>query len=322
MEHRTHHSLGHRARRHLAGLAVALAVLVGLAGEGPAQSGGTGHGHDPTVSEPKAAEPGRRVTSEELHRLGGVPRGWRFSLPAGDPARGRSVFADLECHKCHELKGETLPAVSRGDTDVGPELTGMGVRHPAEYLAESILTPNAVIVTSPGYTGPDGRSIMPSFADSLSVGQLVDLVAFLKSQTAGGPEHHDAGVEREQVVGDYRVRLVYASGHDHSGPGHAGAPGPGGAGQLMAFIADRETDEAVPYLGVTAIIHATTRPPRSLGLAPSLGERGFHYSASVTLPARTEKITLAIGPTTMQVLPAAGSRYKSPVSVTFEWGDR
>lgn len=297
-----------------------LVVLVALTGKTPATGGGASQGHG------EASEPGPRVTSEELHRQGGVPRGWKFTLPAGDPARGRRVFADLECYKCHEIKGESFPASTADEKNVGPELTGMGSHHPAEYFAESILAPNAVIVTGPGHTGPDGRSIMPSFADSLSVSQLVDLVAYLKSQTAGSLEH--AGeVEREQIVGDYRVRLVYVSGHgNHQGAGHqhgkSGAHGPGSTGHLMAFILDRDTNEAVPYLAVTAIIHAADRPPRSLGLAPSMGERGFHYGANIALPTRTQKITLAIGPTSMQMLPAARGRYKSPASAAFEWSDR
>ena len=49
------------------------------------------------------------------------------------------------------------------------------------YLLESILNPNAVIVEAPGYTGPDGRSIMPDYRDSLSTRELIDLIAYLKS---------------------------------------------------------------------------------------------------------------------------------------------
>ena len=73
----------------------------------------------------------------------------------------------------------------------------MGPYHPAEYFAESVLDPNAVIVKGPGYTSPDGSSIMPGYADSLSVAQLIDLVAYLRSMTAGEPHggaahSHDA----------------------------------------------------------------------------------------------------------------------------------
>jgi len=87
----------------------------------------------------------------------------------------------LECYKCHEIKGEYFPDAPKQPGDTGPELTGMGVHHLAEYLAESILNPNAVIVTAPGYTGPDGLSIMPDYRESLTVAELIDLVAYLKS---------------------------------------------------------------------------------------------------------------------------------------------
>ena len=54
---------------------------------------------------------------------------------------------------------------------------------PAEYLTESILNPNAVIVIGQGYTGPDGLSIMPDYRESLTASELIDLVAYLKSLT-------------------------------------------------------------------------------------------------------------------------------------------
>ena len=122
---------------------------------------------------------------EELHRGGGVPPGWRFSWPAGDAARGREVFAKLECYQCHEVKGETFPPVTPDPTRHGPELSGMGAHHPAEYFAESIINPNAVILLGPGHTGPDGLSIMPDFRDSLTLAETVDLVAFIRSLGGG-----------------------------------------------------------------------------------------------------------------------------------------
>ncbi len=145
-----------------------------------------GHGRAETAGAPQAPAI-IRTTMRELHAQGGVPRGWKFLMPTGDPAEGRKVFAMLECFACHEVKGETFqePKTSRG---AGPELTGMGVHHPAEYFAESIVNPNRVIVQGPGYTGADGLSKMPSYADAMTVKQLIDVVAYLKSLTAGGPE--------------------------------------------------------------------------------------------------------------------------------------
>jgi putative copper resistance protein D len=124
------------------------------------------------------ADAGRRsvhVTMSELHESGGVPKGWLFTLPSGDAKRGRELFARLGCVDCHAVGGDTFPPPSRP----GPELTDVGEHHPAGYLVESIVNPNAVIVEGPDYIGPDGRSIMPDYGDSLSVNDLINLVAYL-----------------------------------------------------------------------------------------------------------------------------------------------
>ena len=99
-----------------------------------------------------------RVTMEALHAGGGVPKGWSFAPPVGDAMKGREVFRRLECFTCHAVAGERFPRPSKP----GPALTGVGGHHPAGYLLESIMNPNAVIVEARGYTGPDGRPIMPS----------------------------------------------------------------------------------------------------------------------------------------------------------------
>ena len=109
-----------------------------------------------------------------------TPGGWKFSWPKGDPARGREVFVKLECYSCHEVKGEKFPAPTEAGK-VGPELSQMGPLHEPEYFAEAIINPNAVIEPGKGYAAPDGSSKMPSFNDSVTVQEVVDLVAFLRS---------------------------------------------------------------------------------------------------------------------------------------------
>lgn len=143
-----------------------------------------------------AAPPPIRATMHELHMNGGVPKGWTFLLPPGNAAEGRKVFAAMECFACHEVKGEQWPQADRQPADVGPALSGMGSQHPAEYFAESIVNPNRVILQGPGYTGADGSSKMPGYADTMTVRQLVDLVAYLKSLT-GGMQHemHHGGAQ-------------------------------------------------------------------------------------------------------------------------------
>ena len=110
----------------------------------------------------------------------GTPAGWRFAWPAGDPARGRVIFAKYECFSCHEVRGEPF-AVPKDADKVGPELAAMGPAHQAEYFVEAIINPNAVIEGGKGYEAADGSSKMPSFNDTLTVQELLDLVAYLKA---------------------------------------------------------------------------------------------------------------------------------------------
>ncbi len=57
----------------------------------------------------------------------------------GDAARGEQVFrrSDLSCMKCH--------AVSKAGGQVGPDLSGIGVSSPMEYLVHSVFDPDQAI---------------------------------------------------------------------------------------------------------------------------------------------------------------------------------
>ncbi len=123
------------------------------------------------------------------HGAHGTPPGWKFTLPKGDAAKGRAAFEKFECFKCHEGKGERFPAPSDA-ANAGPELAHMSAHHPPEFFAESIVNPRAVI--DRGFAAPDGSSKMPSFNDSMTVQEVVDLVAYLsglKAPAGGGHRH-------------------------------------------------------------------------------------------------------------------------------------
>jgi mono/diheme cytochrome c family protein len=274
-----------------------------------------------------------KITPEELHRLGGVPPGWQFRFPDGDPSAGRALFAKLECYQCHTIQGEPFPQASTTTGSSGPELTGMGDHHPVEYFAESILNPNAIIVLGPGYTDADGMSIMPDFRDSMTVAEFVDLLAYLQSLKGGDAHdaeaHHDGHDDHEalldQVVGDYRIRLMYHEGkaggqHHESHTQRDLGAGPAKAkNHLMAFITDGKSGEPVPYLPVSATIATAQRAPRKVKLRPMMGDQGFHYGADVILPSRPAKVSLSVGPTTMRVMSSAAGRFVKPHQVSFDW---
>jgi putative copper export protein/mono/diheme cytochrome c family protein len=101
--------------------------------------------------------------------------------PPGDVRRGREVFVRLQCFTCHAIDGERFPPATRP----GPNLSEAG-RHPAGNLIESIVNPNAMVVDGPGYTDERGRSMMPEYRNSMTVGELVDLVAYLKTLAPSG----------------------------------------------------------------------------------------------------------------------------------------
>lgn len=114
-----------------------------------------------------AAEP-------EMHH----PKGWTFTMPKGNPAKGRAVFDKFSCYSCHEVRGEKFPPLDKGQA-VGPELSQMGPMHPLEYFTESTINPDAVGAKK--YRGPDGKSKMPSFNEDMTVQELVDLSAYMAS---------------------------------------------------------------------------------------------------------------------------------------------
>jgi mono/diheme cytochrome c family protein len=163
----------------------ARAALLVLAAIGLVGGSAAGHDarHGATAPPDRGAPAPIRTTMEGLHAHGGVPPGWAFAIPAGSAPEGRRVFRTLECFACHAVRGEDFPRASRARESAGPELTGMGAHHPPEYFAESILNPNRVIVLGPGYTGPDGLSTMPNYADTMTLQQLMDVVAYLVSLT-------------------------------------------------------------------------------------------------------------------------------------------
>ena len=138
------------------------------------------------------------------------PKGWQFTMPKGDPAKGREVFEKYVCYICHEVRGEKFPPGSAS----GPELTQMGPLHPLEYFTESVINPSAH--ASKKDRGPDGKSTMPDYNNRMTIEELVDLSTYLaslkpkdvpKSVTGEGkivavvPEAQEIVVDHEEIKG-------------------------------------------------------------------------------------------------------------------------
>jgi Cu/Ag efflux protein CusF len=158
-----------------------------------------------SVSLSRGAEK-RQSREVEMHH----PKGWQFTMPKGDPAKGREVFEKYVCYICHEVRGEKFPPGSAA----GPELTQMGPLHPLEYFTESVVDPSAHAAKK--HRGPDGKSTMPAYNERMTVQELVDLSTYLaslkpkdvpKSVTGEGkivalvPESRQIVLDHEEIKG-------------------------------------------------------------------------------------------------------------------------
>jgi Cu/Ag efflux protein CusF len=159
-----------------------------------------------SVSSIVAAE--RATQSPESHH----PRNWRFTMPKGDPAKGRAVFEKFECYDCHRIRGETFPDPTISDA---PELSQMGPLHPLEYFTESVLNPDAVVPRN--LRDRNGNSPMSKeHLERMTLRELIDLSSYLaglkppalaKSVTGVGtivalvPQSQEVVIDHEEIKG-------------------------------------------------------------------------------------------------------------------------
>jgi mono/diheme cytochrome c family protein len=112
-----------------------------------------------------------------------LPRGWGFTLPAGNPAAGEKVFLRMECYSCHTVSGKRLGDPAQNPGGIGPDLTPALARLPREYVAESIVNFDRIIAHGryrARYLGADGSSRMGDYSEIMTVRELIDIVEFLK----------------------------------------------------------------------------------------------------------------------------------------------
>ncbi|MBW7894762.1 MAG: hypothetical protein H3C27_06570 [Opitutaceae bacterium] len=97
-----------------------------------------------------------------------------FVFPEGDALRGRETFVALRCHECHRIDGEAgLPAPVWSAEKV--VVLGGEVPRPLSYgqLVTAVIHPDYDLAKH-----SDMR--MPSYNETMTVGQMLDLVTFLQ----------------------------------------------------------------------------------------------------------------------------------------------
>jgi mono/diheme cytochrome c family protein len=114
----------------------------------------------------------------------GPKSGMGFRLPDGNAETGRELFVALECNSCHTIVDLELPAAAEpGPVNV---MLGGPVANIKTYgqLVSSVINPSHRIVRRypEEEVTRDGESLMPIYNETMTVQQLIDLVAFLQAQ--------------------------------------------------------------------------------------------------------------------------------------------
>lgn len=113
------------------------------------------------------------------------PRSGRgFHMPQGNVEKGKAAFLALRCCQCHRVDGVDFPApVSTVATNV---VLGGRVSRVQTYgeLVTSVINPSHGLAASFDKVQARGAKLspMPDFNDTMTVSQMIDLVAFLQSR--------------------------------------------------------------------------------------------------------------------------------------------
>lgn len=105
-----------------------------------------------------------------------------FVLPDGDAVEGENAFKDLNCHQCHTVSGVTLPTVESWLDDGRFVKLGGSVTQLKTYgdLVTSVIHPSYRASGDPSRVMlADGSSKMPDYGVSMTVQEMIDIIAFL-----------------------------------------------------------------------------------------------------------------------------------------------
>jgi len=110
-----------------------------------------------------------------------------FVLPQGDVALGETVFVKYGCHGCHSIPGVDLPGMDAESVvllEIGGEV--YRVKNTGELLT-SVINPTHVVSQEfinklEGANRGNAESPMPYYGDAMTITEMINLVAFLRSQ--------------------------------------------------------------------------------------------------------------------------------------------
>lgn len=106
-------------------------------------------------------------------------------LPKGDPVAGRRAFEDLKCFMCHRVAGEAKMPAAQAQMN-GPLLNATLQLQTTADIAAAIVAPShsLSVRTSEAVKAQmwrQGLSPMGDYSRTLTVRQLSDLLAFLRT---------------------------------------------------------------------------------------------------------------------------------------------
>lgn len=128
------------------------------------------------------------VRADQQQPKPNLPKGWTFTLPAGDAEAGKTAFRKMECYSCHKVPGGDFPE-ARSSGGIGPALVPAYGQLPREFLAESIIDSHKYIAGNlEHYRGLNlVSSKMGDYSSLMTVRELLDITEFLKQL------NHNAG---------------------------------------------------------------------------------------------------------------------------------
>ena len=107
-------------------------------------------------------------------------------LTMGNPVAGRAIFLELKCNTCHTVAGERSDRKIPGPG--GPELGTAEAFQTPDDIARSIATPGHAVSAKPGPWQEANGSRMADYASTMTVSQLMDLVAYILSLPHDPPD--------------------------------------------------------------------------------------------------------------------------------------